>query len=406
MFERPPFKDCGSCGQQSATGIVWISPSSFKRRCKFCKVSTSHPLPDLDKQVLYLDQFAITAIFQTKTGKLAPGAHHAKFWSEASGLLDRAIMRQQIICPASNIHRDETIVHYDSEALGLAHEMLGGDTSFENTTQIEHDQIFDYLDAYLKGQNAPRLEFNVDEILHGSRNAWLQDIHITAQMDWSAFVEDTRRARDDGAANLVSLYDRWATERPTFEQVLSHELSDAFATYIGGYLHFMSKAAAAMKSGDNEGFMQGALAPVVSLIHEINRVFTERGIPEAQALKETAKFFAWPQLQTLPAGWVSAHLFAAIADRLAKGQKRYPTRGMSNDIKVISVYGPYVDAMFLDNECADLLQQKSVAKGVNLKARIFCLKRKDEFLQYLQDLGDAAPVEVVEASRELYGDLD
>lgn len=405
MFERPPFKDCGSCGQQQATGILWVSPTSFKRRCKYCKAAASYPLPDLDKKVLYLDQFAISEIFKTKNAKRPPEAHHTEFWAEATRLLDRALMRQQLICPASNIHRDETIVYHDGEALGLAHEMLGGDTSFEDTTTIEHRQIFRYLDAYLNDHNAPQLQFEVDDILHGRRNAWLQDIHITAQMDWTAFVEDTKRARDKAAGDFTPLYDRWANERPSFAKVLNAELAALAPAYLGAYDHFMSMAAAAMKSGDTKDFIDGALSPVVSLIHEINRAFTKRGVPEENALKETAKFFAWPQLQTLPTNWHSAHLFAAIADRLAKGQKRYPGRGMMNDIKAISVYGPYVDAMFLDNECVSFLEDKAVAKGIRLKARIFCLKRKDEFLHYLQELGDLAPDDVVDASRELYGDV-
>lgn len=29
-----------------------------------------------------------------------------------------------------------------------------------------------------------------------------------------------------------------------------------------------------------------------------------------------------------------------------------PTRGFMNDVRAISAYAPYVDAMFVDNECA------------------------------------------------------
>ncbi|MHA6644235.1 hypothetical protein [Mesorhizobium sp. A623] len=76
---------------------------------------------------------------------------------------------------------------------------------------------------------------------------------------------------------------------------------------------------------------------------------------------------------------------------------------MMNDIKAISLYGPYVDAIFLDNECASLLEEGSVARGVTLKARIFCLKRSDEFLSYLRELIEDTPQEVINAAQELYG---
>ena len=78
---------------------------------------------------------------------------------------------------------------------------------------------------------------------------------------------------------------------------------------------------------------------------------------------------------------------------------------MMQDFKAISLYGPYVDAMFLDKECASLLEEKNVAKGVKLKARIFSLRNPTDFLTYLRDLCDSAPKEVVDASNELY-DID
>jgi hypothetical protein len=150
--------------------------------------------------------------------------------------------------------------------------------------------------------------------------------------------------------------------------------------------------------------MNGALAPAVTLIHELNRQFVKHGTAPQLALRETVKFLNWAKNHSLPHHWTSAHLFAAIADRLARGQKRRPSRGMMNDIKAISLYGPYVDAMFLDNECASLLEEKAVRRGVKLKARIFCLRRSADFLAYLRECVDSTPQEIIDAARELYGE--
>ncbi|PWB89992.1 hypothetical protein C5688_13060 [Methylocystis sp. MitZ-2018] len=130
MFERPPFKNCLRCGCEQGCGILWVSSESYERRCKVCGAKATYILPAVDKKVLYLDQFAISEIFKVKNRKRRAGAPHAEFWAEANDRLDQAIMRQQIICPASNIHRDETMVYRDGNALSLAHEMMGGDTSF------------------------------------------------------------------------------------------------------------------------------------------------------------------------------------------------------------------------------------------------------------------------------------
>lgn len=403
MFERPPFKNCPRCGREQGFGILWVSSESYERRCKFCGAKATYFLPEVDKKVLYLDQFAISEIFKIKKCKRRADAPHAEFWAEANDLLDRAIMRQQIICPASNIHRDETMVYPDGNALALAHEMMGGDTSFEDTTTIEHRQIYRYLEAYLKGENPPSFDFDVDEILNGHRNAWLSDLHITVETDWSGFVENTRLSRDKAAEEFAPLYDRWARNKPAFEEVLRNELGSLASAYVEAYFHFMAMAQEGEASGDDQKFINGALAPSVALINEIKRQFVKRGTPPESALQETVKFLNWPTNQSLPHHWISAHLFAAIANRLARGQIRRPSRGMMNDIKAISVYGPYVDAMFLDNECASLMEEKTFACGVKLKARIFCLKRSVDFLAYLRELIDSAPQEVIDATQELYG---
>jgi transcription elongation factor Elf1 len=403
MFERPPFKNCPQCGREQAFGIVWVSADSYTRRCKFCGAKATHWLPELDKKVLYLDQSAISEVFKIKERKRRADAH-AEFWTEANDLLDRAIRRQQIICPASDIHRDETMVYREGKALALAHEMMGGDTSFEDTITIEHRQIYRHLDAYLKGEEPPPFDCDVDEILHGHRNAWLPDLHITANMDWSGFVENTRLARDKAAEDFAPLYDEWARDKPTFERVLNNELGAFARGFVDAYIHFMAMAQAGEASGDIQKYINGALSPVVALIHEINREFVERGTPPELAFRETVKFLNWPKNHSLPHHWISAHLFAAIGDRLARGQKRRPSRGMMNDIKAISLYGPYVDAMFLDNECASLLEEKAVMREVKLKARIFCLRRSAAFLAYLRELIDSTPQEVIDAARELYGE--
>jgi len=404
MLERQRFKNCPRCGREQGFGILWVSSESYARSCKFCGAKATYCLPEVDKKVLYLDQFAISEIFKVKERKRRADAHHAEFWAEANDLLDRAIRCQRIICPASNIHRDETMVYRDGKALVLAHEMMGGDTSFEDTVTIEQWQIYRHLEVYLKGEEPAPFDFDVDEILHGHRNAWLPDLHITVETDWSGFVENTRLARDKAAEDFAPLYDGWARDKPTFGSVLNNELGALARGYVDAYFHFMAMAQAGEASGDIQKYINGALSPVVALIHEINREFVKRGTPPASAFRETVKFLNWSKNHSLPHHWISAHLFAAIADRLARGQKRRPSRGMMNDIKAISLYGPYVDAMFLDNECASLLEEKAVKRGVKLKARIFFLRRSADFLAYLRELIDSTPQDVIDAARELYGE--
>ena len=40
-----------------------------------------------------------------------------------------------------------------------------------------------------------------------------------------------------------------------------------------------------------------------------------------------------------------------------------------NDVRTISTYAPYVDAMFVDNECAAFLAEKPLSTDLNSKRR-------------------------------------
>ena len=76
---------------------------------------------------------------------------------------------------------------------------------------------------------------------------------------------------------------------------------------------------------------------------------------------------------------------------------------MSNDIVAISTYGPYVDAMFLDDECAALLSEEPLKSEIGITAHIFSLNSAEVFLEYLASLADSTPHEIRKEAIEIYG---
>src|SRR3546814_11594465 len=58
----------------------------------------------------------------------------------------------------------------------------------------------------------------------------------------------------------------------------------------------------------------------------------------------------------------------------------------SSDLEAVAAYAPFVDAMFIDKECALLLTQGRPGKELNFRVRIFSLTNRDEFLDYLSGL--------------------
>jgi hypothetical protein len=125
-------------------------------------------------------------------------------------------------------------------------------------------------------------------------------------------------------------------------------------------------------------------------------------VAEADLTKEVLRFLNWNRNLEQPHHRISAYIFAAIGRRVVNGQ-RHVNQGMMNDVRAIAAYAPYVDAMFVDQECAALLAERPLAQELNYKARIFSLRNGQIFLDYLAEIEAATPPEVREQAARIYG---
>ena len=379
MFEQPPFLTCPFCRAGAAFGILSIGSKILTRRCRMCRFENSEPLPSVEKDVIYLDQNALSEIFKIKSGSRRPGAPNESFWKAVEQALDRAILLQQVVCPQSDIHIDETIVFHSADDLLIAHEMLG-DIKFRRSSAIIADQEWPFFEAYLEGAPPPTISFAVDDILRGKRNGWLPNLHITAQFDWSHMATGVRKHRSATADRMNALSREWASKKPTFNVALQHEL-DSYGPALQN----------AIESNHNIKMRFWAMKSHLE----------EKGIKAREAEKIVFDFWHWEGNEHQPENRISSYLFAALARQFAAGREKLPSPGMINDIRAVSVYGPYVNAMFLDRECANLVQE--VKSYVPIRAEIFSTKTGDAFLTYLDQLAERASPEVRARAGEVYG---
>jgi hypothetical protein len=109
--------------------------------------------------------------------------------------------------------------------------------------------------------------------------------------------------------------------------------------------------------------------------------------------------------QRTPSVRLGATRYRCIVPRQRISSKQVSTLEASilNDFAAIAIYAPYVDAMFVDKQCAFLLRQGHLRSEISYKARIFSMSDQQELLDYLKELGDSAPMEVQELAQELYG---
>jgi hypothetical protein len=401
MFELPPFRKCLRCKSESF-GTLSVGGNRVTKRCKECRYSHDEVLPDVDKRVVYLDQFAVSELYKTKTNTPKPGAPHDQFWRDCYALANRAYLRQQVIFPASNLHSDETIVWHSPAELRLAHEMFSGETSFQSTDVIATQQEWMFAEAFLKGAPPPSLGTSVDEVISGTRNVWLPIYHISVNSDYSMFADGLRQDKAVAKASLRQLADVWVRTRPTFNELLKHELSSYGSAMREALSAQITKTQAAITSDDPASVLDMRFG-LISRYRHLTALFERSGVPEQDAFKEVLRFLDWSGNQQQPAHKIFAYLFAALGWRISSGQRPEMNASILNDFSAISTYSPCVDAMFVDRQCASLLRQGRLRSELSYKARIFSLSDPQEFLDYLKSLGDSATENVRELAHELYG---
>ncbi|MBO9422362.1 hypothetical protein J7481_22820 [Labrenzia sp. R4_2] len=332
-------------------------------------------------------------------GNLPKG--HETFAKEVYAQLRRCVLLQQVFLPHSDIHHDETTVFHSPIDLRGFYEVFGGDVALMDSRDVEFSQNIKFAEAFFDAAE-PTISFQLDEIAGSRRNEWLPDIHVGVQADYSQFADQIRTFRSEVHGALKHLADSWLETKATFDGVLESEFSAIGPTKMQAFAKWFEEVLNPDPS-DPLALLESSGRPIYREYSALCRSLEERGVDEDQQLIEIIKFWQWERLRETPYQRISSYLFAAIARRVVMGEKRIVDRGLMNDVRTISTYAPYVDALFIDKRCAALLQEEPLGFELEYKARIFSLRDPDEFLEYLREIEGQTPDEVREYATMIYG---
>ena len=399
-WERAPFERCPFCGTEGSFGFLSAGGRQMVQRCIKCQESLQTQLPEVDKEVIYLDQFVFSELFKVRSGRYK--GPHEEFWREVDHLIRTALLWQQAVFPHSNVHHDETIMSPWPRELKKAYEGVGGDIALIDTNDIQLMEIAEFASAFISGKD-PALSFEIDVAIRGKRNEWLPDMRVSVNTDYSQFAERHRENAQNAETSIANLMAGWQKQGLGFDDVLEFELGAYFLSRVEaltGALQFHEKAIA---EGDIMAELNLSLSPVFRELSLLQKIFTQAGVPGAEIDSRSREFWNWERNREQMYGRILAYMFAGLAGQVKAGRKKPPTRGFLKDVTAISAYAPYVNAMFIDNECATILSQGRARDELKYRARLFSLNNGDEFLEYLKEVSDRASGEVRSYANLLYG---
>lgn len=412
VFISPPFIKCPKCNEE-AFGVLIINRNSYTRRCRECFFPKGndrpqiYDLPKLNKKVIYLDQLVISEMMKSLNPKTK--AHQKGkvdlFWLTLFEKLDRLSKLQLIICPDSIYHTNESLLSPYFEPLKRLYELLSHGISFYDRGTIERFQVHENMKNWVGGRPNEPITIDVQDVVHGDINAWQDRLLISIKREYEeGWLDKLREDRTQLNLDLIKIFKRWQSDSDKDFDYWFHEeckgygkaVLQVYFNYLKTYIEFAT--------GKTEPTANFIFPPdSVVLIHEFHRVLREAGVPDEELWSKTIEYFNSPSLKHVPSIRISSMLFASLARKAASGQKSPPTKGMTNDIAIISSVLPYCDAIFIDNECHTYLNEQPLRDEVNYGTNIFAPNNREDFVKYLNSIEAGMPKEHMEKVSEVYG---
>ena len=409
-FINEPYIDCPKCGEK-AFGILMICDNHYCRRCRECfhprghEKAAAYPLPELNKKIIYLDQFAISNMMlalnpETKahqTGKVDP------FWKTLFEKVDCLCKLQLIICPDSDFHRHESMLSTFYEPLKRMYELLSSGLSFYDHDTIHRFQIIEQLYKWLGDPEFK--EIGVRDVVHGNINAWQEKfIFSVGNFKIPGLVQEIRAAREKIAENLKPVFQRWQSENGKEFEYWVEEEKKAHAKVLWERYSKILQSFASASLGVGELDPWGLLDFASITVNQILETLKKHGTEKKDLFAKLADFLRSDVFENTPYIKISAMLWAALARKAASGRKEPPNRGCVTDIEIVLTLLPYCDAMFIDNEFRGYLSESPLYTEIKYETQIFSYKTKEAFLWYLDDIRSNAAHSHLEKVTEVYGD--
>jgi hypothetical protein len=375
MLVTNVLSNCPSCNAKDSFGNVSIN-EHLQRGCKRCNFKSMVFLPPIRKKVIYLDQNFFSAAMRGNDTRFSDAIQHVK----------RLCNLQLLIAPYSSVHEDETHQWRGYDGMTRAQLMeFVKDTSrgakFIKAFDVMSTQVLKAWGAYLK-RRSPEYQCESQDVV--SINAlvkWDSYFRID-QSGYNRDIELKRRLKNESTDGLMDALPVWRQSQETFSEAVALEIRDAGQDYLKKY-H-------ATQTLINQGEIIAALQQPRSVVESMLEFLPKNNVSED--IRQCEDFFNSQYFAQVPNEWIFSHMFAEIKACVKRGmfanqhEARKSLNGLYGDIKHISLYAPYCDAIAVDNFMADLVQKPMIDIEQRYGTKVFSLKSLDKLHDWLNKL--------------------
>jgi hypothetical protein len=398
MFINEPYTICPNC----KTNNLWVLMVSWKycsQRCKKCFYDDWFELPQINKKIIYLDQFVVSNLMKS-IDKSHPSywKDDLIIWKTIFEKLDKLLYLRLIICPYSDIHETESVLMNKTslqvyESLKRMYHHLSYWKWFSSIEDTKKSQLYEHFKSHIeKYEYNP--QFDIRDIIHGNINEWCDNIYITINSKiYENAIDDLFNIRNQNHEWISDIFNNvWKKEKKDFNYRYILEVNAHWKSIFDLYLKSLNDQEKLERWEVNiNDVLWSILWPEKILIHNFFSILEKNWIKDKNKQFEIIIHYLLKEdLSNIPYINISSALRGQIGYLAWINQIWEPNRWMSNDIKVIATYLPYIDSMFIDWGLKRLITDDNVKNKIwkYWNNNIFSSKKEDLplFLNYLDNL--------------------
>lgn len=383
--------DCPKCGSSRSFGNCLVSGSRLIKGCRNCSYSFTIELPKLRKKILYLDQCFLSSLFR----KDNPQAE------KAGSKISQLAFHQQLVCPFSGIHETESLQWIPDRRDDLFKfiKQTARGHRFKLSSEIQTVQMHRSLKQFLNGKSK-EIEIMENDAIGRNLHDWDNYIWIDTKISLEN-PDETQELKGNYAQQLVALFPKWKQQNLTFKELFQEESGGA-ARMLAGLLidtigSWCSPDASAFLFGSQTGQMMFRLLS-----------YLQKEVGSDDAVRILGEYLQSDHFRAIPNIYVSVALNAKLRQRVQQGyysnlEKAEDTfMGFYYDTKFISAFGPYCDAIFVDNTMRQWIEEKDVDFSKRFNVRCFSQSNLDEMLAWLVELEESISQDIRSLVAEIY----
>lgn len=366
---------CPSCGDNKAFGNVLVNGSELIRGCQVCGKFQHLPLPEVRKEVLYLDQPFLSHAFRQRDRRFVNAARK----------LGHLARYQQVVAPYSSIHIDETHLWSNSQHQHLFDfiKRTARGYQFNPTYQIQATQI---MRAFKKYINKPTNENGMatpSDALNENPHRWDSYFFV----DLPPRVNDMdglKEAKSRAAKDLVALFPKWRKESQAFDDDCAEEARGYGRRLYRAYFSYLNAL-----HRDPVAFLEASHDEMV--VDRLVRVDRDN-LSINDRIERVKQFLSSKSFLSTPYVSESCKLFAVLRKLIRQGafpnakSAQEKLAGVYFDIAAISTFGPYCDSIFVDRAMHEWCADPEANVLSQFGTRLFSVKNWQDFTRYLDDL--------------------